>query len=449
MSSQSRRGFLKRSAGLATGATLAAGAPVSATAVSSSRVLGANNRIRIGLIGCGGRGSGDLKQFLKIDGIQCVALSDVDTAQREKTQVEVLDPVEQKLEQKTQDFRRLLDRTDLDAVIVATPDHWHAIPTVMACQSGKDVYVEKPLALTIHEGRVMVDAARKYNRVVQMGTQQRSAPHFSDAVEYVKSGKLGKIRLVRAWAYLDWKGEMPVQPDGPPPEGVDYDLWLGPAVEKPFNPNRFHFSFRWYWDYSGGLMTDWGAHMIDIANWAMDVKAPRSAVSVGGKFGYPQDAMETPDTQQVIWGFDEDFSMVWEHALGVGRGPEAREHGIQFHGNEGVLVVDRHGWEVYPETDKIDKDVREFRSLGKPRHNIKTYAYHLTHVENFVDCMRSRERPNADVEIGHNSMIACHLGNIAFRVGCRVEWNIEAEKVVGDEEAARLVRKEYRLPWKL
>ena len=449
MSSQSRRGFLKRSAGLATGATLAAGAPVSATAVSSSRVLGANNRIRIGLIGCGGRGSGDLKQFLKIDGIQCVALSDVDTAQMEKTQVEVLDPVEQKLEQKTQDFRRLLDRTDLDAVIVATPDHWHAIPTVMACQSGKDVYVEKPLALTIHEGRVMVDAARKYNRVVQMGTQQRSAPHFSDAVEYVKSGKLGKIRLVRAWAYLDWKGEMPVQPDGPPPEGVDYDLWLGPAVEKPFNPNRFHFSFRWYWDYSGGLMTDWGAHMIDIANWAMDVKAPRSAVSVGGKFGYPQDAMETPDTQQVIWGFDEDFSMVWEHALGVGRGPEAREHGIQFHGNEGVLVVDRHGWEVYPETDKIDKDVREFRSLGKPRHNIKTYAYHLTHVENFVDCMRSRERPNADVEIGHNSMIACHLGNIAFRVGRRVEWNIEAEKVVGDEEAARLVRKEYRSPWKL
>ena len=449
MSSQSRRGFLKRSAGLATGATLAAGAPASATAISSSRVLGANNRIRIGLIGCGGRGTGDLKQFLKFDGIQCVALSDVDTTQMEKTQAEALDPVEQKAEQQTQDFRRLLDRTDLDAVIVATPDHWHAIPTVMACQSGKDVYVEKPLALTIHEGRVMVDAARKYNRVVQMGTQQRSAPHFSDAVEYVKSGQLGKIRLVRSWAYLDWKGEMPVQPDGPPPEGVDYDLWLGPAVEKPFNPNRFHFSFRWYWDYSGGLMTDWGAHMIDIANWAMDVKAPRSAVSVGGKFGYPKDAMETPDTQQVIWGFDEDFSMIWEHALGVGRGPEAREHGVQFHGNEGVLVVDRQGWEVYPETDKIDKDVREFRSLGKPRHNIKRIAYHLMHVENFVDCMRSRERPNADVEIGHNSMIACHLGNIAFRVDRRVEWDPDGEKVVGDCEAARLVKQEYRSPWKL
>ena len=158
--------------------------------------------------------------------------------------------------------------------------------------------------------------------------------------------------------------------------------------------------------------------------------------------------METPDTQQVIWGFDEDFSMVWEHALGVGRGPEAREHGVQFHGNEGVLVVDRHGWEVYP-GDRQDRqrDVREFRSLGKPRHNIKAYAYHLTHVENFVDCMRSRERPNADVEIGHNSMIACHLGNIAFRVGRRVEWDPDREKVVGDREAARLVKQEYRSPW--
>ena len=448
MSSQNRRGFLKQSAGVAAGATLSTGT-TSATAASSSRVMGANNQIRIGVIGCGNRGRGDLRQFLKLDGIQCVGLSDVDTAQMTQTQSEILDPVEQKADQQTQDFRRLLDRTDLDAVIVATPDHWHALPTIMACQSGKDVYVEKPLSLSIHEGRVMVDVARKYDRVVQMGTQQRSAPHYADAVEYVQSGKLGKIRLVRSWAYLDWKGEMPVQPDGAPPAGVDYDLWLGPAKKRPFNPSRFHFSFRWYWDYSGGLMTDWGAHMIDIANWAMDVKAPRSAVSVGGKFGYPQDAMETPDTQQVIWGFDENFSMIWEHALGVGRGPEASEHGVQFHGNDGVLVVDRMGWEVYAETDKIDKDVREYRSIGKPRHRIKSYAYHLTHVENFVECMRSRERPRADVEIGHNSMIACHLGNIAFRVGRKVDWDIDQEKVVGDPEAARLVKQEYRSPWKL
>lgn len=294
----------------------------------------------------------------------------------------------------------------------------------------------------------MVNMARRHNRVVQMGTQQRSAPHYTEAVEYVKSGKLGRVRLVRAWAYLDWKGETPVLPDEPVPEGVDYDMWLGPAPKVPFNRNRFHFTFRWYWPYSGGLMTDWGAHMIDIANWAMGVKAPSTAMSVGGKFAYPKDAMETPDTQQVMWQYPE-FSMIWEHALGVGRGPEAREHGVQFHGESGVLVVDRQGWEVYPETDRIDKPLRVFKSAGMPRNNIRKDDMHERHVQDFIDCMRSRRRPRSDVEIGHNSMIACHLGNAAFRLGRRVDWDVEQEKPRGDKEAEELMRPNYRAPWKL
>jgi predicted dehydrogenase len=238
-----------------------------------------------------------------------------------------------------------------------------------------------------------------------------------------------------------------VKPDTDPPSSVDYDLWLGPALKRPFNRNRFHFSFRWYWDYCGGLMTDWGAHMIDIANWAMGIKAPSSAVSVGGKFGYPQDAMETPDTQQVIWEFPE-FSMVWEHALGVGRGPEAREHGVAFHGNEGVLVIDRAGWEVHSETQP-GRPYREFKNTGLPRQGIGGEDSHLLHVQNFLDCMRSRERPRSDVEIGHNSMIACHLGNIAYRLGRQVKWDVDNERMIGDEEAQRNVSREYRAPWKL
>ncbi len=356
-------------------------------------------------------------------------------------------PAGQKPDLVTRDFRRVIDRKDIDAVIVATPDHWHPLPTIMACQSGKDVYVEKPLSVSIAEGRAMVNAARKYDRVVQMGTQQRSASHYTKAVEYVNSGKLGKIRLVRAWAYLDWVGELPVKPDGDPPASADYDLWLGPAPKRPFNPNRFHFSFRWYWDYCGGLMTDWGAHMIDIANWAMGIKAPSSAVSVGGKFGYPDDAMQTPDTQQVIWEYPQ-FSMVWEHALGVGRGPEAREHGVAFHGNEGVLVIDRAGWEVYPETVP-GRGYREFRYAGLPRQGIGSEDSHLLHVKNFLDSMRSRQRPRSDVEIGHNSMIACHLGNIAYRLGRQVKWDVENERMIGDEEAQRFVSRDYRAPWKL
>jgi predicted dehydrogenase len=413
-------------------------------------VAGANDRIRVGLIGCGGQGSYDLRNALRIKNVQCVALCDPDDRQVERVARGVVQPVHSTADLlTTKDFRKVLELKDLDAVIVATPDHWHALPMIVACQAGKDVYVEKPLSVSIAEGRRMVDAARKYDRVVQMGTQQRSASHYAQAIEYVRSGKLGKIRLVRAWAYLDWKGETPVLPDTDPPPELDYDLWLGPAPKRPFNQNRFHFTFRWFWDYAGGLVTDWGAHMIDIANWGMGIKAPSSAVSVGGKFGYPKDAMETPDTQQVIWEFP-DFSMIWEHALGVGRGPETREHGVAFHGNNGVLVVDRSGWEVYPETDRIDKRVREYKMTGLPRQGLAWGEdYSLLHVQNFVECMRSRKRPTSDVEIGHNSMIACHLGNVAYRLGRQVKWDVEREAFLGDSEAQRYLSRPYREPWKL
>ena len=438
----SRRSFL---------ASAAAGTAVPMTAASASRILGANDRIRLGLIGCGGMGRGDLNDMLKAGKTQAVALCDVDESQIAKTHKSVVADYEQEAELRTGDFRRVLDRDDIDAVIVATPDHWHALPTVEACKAGKDVYVEKPLAMTVWEGRQMVTAARKYERVVQMGTQQRSGSQYLAAKEYIDSGKLGRVRLVRCWAYLDWKGETPHQPDGPAPSGVDYDMWLGPTEARPYNRNRFHFSFRWYWAYSGGLMTDWGAHMIDIANWYMGIKSPTSAMSVGGKFAYPKDAMETPDTQQVLYEFPE-FSMVWEHALGVGRGPADREHGVMLHGEKGILIVDRQGWEILPETDRIDKRVREYKAAGVPWQAYRPDRddMHLDHVKNFLECMRTRERPRSDVEISHDSMIGCHLGNAAVRTGRRVYWDVENEKVVDDPEAeAIMYKRPYRKPWKL
>ena len=441
-----RRSFIKSS--FAAAGMTAARPVVAQTANSASRVPGANDRIRVALIGCGGMGSGDLEDFLKIKNTECVALCDPDDRQVGRAAKNVVEPVHSASGLfTTRDFRKVLDIKELDAVIVATPDHWHALPTIMACQAGKDVYVEKPLSVSIGEGRAMVNAARKYGRVVQMGTQQRSATHYSRAIDFVRSGKLGKIRMVRAWAYLDWVGETPVVPDSDAPPEVDYDVWLGPAVKRPFNRNRFHVSFRWFWDYSGGLMTDWGAHMIDIANWGMGIKAPSSAVSVGGKFGFPHDATETPDTQQVIWEFPE-FSMIWEHAIGVGRGPETREHGVMFHGNDGVLVIDRGGWEVYPETNP-GETMREYKMAGLPRQGNRNEDYHLLHVKNFVDCMRSREKPHSDVEIGHNSMIACHLGNIAYRIGRQVKWDVEKEQMINDPEAQKYVLRPYRTPWAL
>ena len=447
----SRRRFLAQSAASAAGVlgTSAAG-PTLLSAQSQSRVAGANRRVRVGLIGCGGMGYTDLRDMLKA-GAQVVALCDVDDRQVAKVADNVAKNFDQKAELTTRDFRKVLDRKDIDAVIVATPDHWHALPTVQACLAGKDVYVEKPLALTIGEGRVMVDAARAHGRVVQMGTQQRSGSQFTEAVDYVKSGKLGKIRLVKTWAYQDWMGNIPNKPDTSAPAAVDYDMWLGPAKLRPFNENRFHFNFRWYYDYSGGLMTDWGAHMIDIANWGMDVKAPKAAMSVGGKFGFPDDAEETPDTQQALWECD-GFSMMWEHATAVGQGPYMRDHGVAFHGNNGVLVVDRGGWEVFPETESVQTAKgrkKSYRMAGEPRRGTGGEDSHLKHVEDFLECMDTRKAPRSDVEIGHNSMIACHLANIAFRLNRRVQWDVAGERFVNDDEAQRLVMPTYRAPWAL
>jgi predicted dehydrogenase len=448
---KNRRKFLQDSIGLGAtaGFTLLNSQAIRAqtTISSQNKILGANDRIRIGVIGCGGMGWGNIRDFIRFKEVEVASVCDVD----DDNSALMLKRIESESGQRAinagRDFRKVLDQKDIDAVVISTPDHWHALMAVMACQAGKDIYVEKPLALTIGEGRIIVDAARKYNRVVQVGTQQRSAPHFQRAIEYVKSGKLGKIRLVRAWSYQDWMGNVPKVPDSEPPPNVDYDMWLGPAPKRPFNKNRFHFNFRWFWDYSGGLMTDWGAHMIDIANWGMGIKAPSSAMSVGGKYGYPDDAEETPDTQQVLWGFS-DFSMIWEHATALGRGPEVRDHGVAFHGNNGVLVVDRNGWEVYPETE-TGKEGKVYRSIGHPRQRPDRAEMHLLHVDNFLQCMRNRNRPVSDVEIGHNSLIACHLGNIAYRLGRQVKWDVENERILDDKEAQGYVMKEYRAPWKL
>jgi predicted dehydrogenase len=420
------------------------------TAASQDRVAGANKRVRVALVGCGGMGQSNLRAALRL-GAQAVALCDVDDEQVAKTKAWVAKDFSQTPELETRDFRKVLERKDVDAVLIGTPDHWHALPTIMACEAGKDVYVEKPLSLTIAEGRAMVDVARRTNRVVQMGTQQRSAPHFAEAVEYVKSGALGKIRLVKCWAYQDWMGNIPPVPDAEPPSTVDYDMWLGPAPKRPFNRNRFHFNFRWYYDYSGGLMTDWGAHMIDIANWGMGVTAPNSAVSVGGKFGFPDDAEETPDTQQALWEYD-GYSMVWEHATAIGQGPYMRDHGTAFHGNNGVLVVDRGGWEVFPETvtDASKGWKKTYRAAGVPRRGAGNFESHLAHVRDFLECMDSRKRPRSDVEIGHNSMIACHLANVAFRTQRRINWDVKNERVIGGDAGIQvLINKPYREPWSL
>ena len=437
-----RRQFLQQSSQVAAGALLPG--PLLATANQTAR--SAADTLSVALIGCNSMGWADLTSMIKHPNVRCVGLCDVDQNVLTKRAADL-----EKLSATTgtnpkpilySDFRKLLDNKAIDAVIVGTPDHWHCLPTVMACQAGKDVYVEKPLANSIEECNLMVAAARKHNRVVQVGQWQRSGGHWEAAIDYVRSGKLGTIRTVKTWAYMPYGKTFPVVPDGPAPAGVDYGMWLGPAPERPFNKSRFHGSFRYFWDYAGGLMTDWGAHMIDMALWGMNVTTPQSVMAMGGRFGFPDHAGETPDTMQVLYDFGK-FTVQWEQAIGIARGPYDREHGVAFIGNLGTVVADRDGWELMPEADN-----GSYLTPAMPRH--QRYGNDLDkHTLNFVECVRSRQQPNAPAEVGRNVAINAQLGNMAHRLGRKLVWNESEQTVVDDPKANELVKAHYRSPWRL
>jgi len=304
------------------------------------------------------------------------------------------------------------------------------------------VFVEKPLANTIEECNLMVKAARKYDRVVQVGQWQRSDPHWNEAANYLKAGNIGRIRTVKVWAYQDGKPTLPVIPDSPVPAGVDYDMWLGPAPKRPFNTYRFHYNFRFFWDYAGGLMSDWGVHLLDYALEGMGADLPTSILSSGGKFAYPNDAMETPDTLMATYAY-KNFNIIWDHACGISHGLYGRKEGLAFFGENGTLVLDRAGWEVIPEiSNKIARmDAVPFKKgEGKGLYN---------HVGNMLECIKTRELPNADVAIGAKVAKMSHLANISSRVGRGLVWDDANSLFVNDPEATALVKAHYRDPWKL
>lgn len=349
MINKSRRKFIQQTA-LAT-AGLSLPGLFSAEAFSGSlKTISANDKINVGLIGCKGMGWSNLRAHLTMPEVNCIALADIDQRVLDERTANVKE-LRGNTPSQYKDYRKMLENKDIDVIIIGTPDHWHCLNMIHAVEAGKHVYVEKPLANSIEECNLMVKAANRYNKVVQVGQWQRSGSHYDDAINYVQSGKLGQIRLVKCWAYQGWMNPVEVKPDTTPPPGVDYDMWLGPAPQRPFNENRFHFNFRWFWDYAGGLMTDWGVHEIDIALYAMGAKAPKSVMASGGKLAYPNDASETPDTLQTVYEYD-DFNLLWEHATGIDNGNYGRNEGIAFIGNNGTLVVNRGGWEVIPEREQ-------------------------------------------------------------------------------------------------
>jgi predicted dehydrogenase len=417
----SRRGFLtSAAAGLA--ATSLRGAP--------------SDRIRVGFIGLGGMGTGRLNQFMKHADVEAAAVCDLDRRHVERA-AGLVEKAQGRKPEVFSDYRKLLDRKDLDAVMIATPDHWHALPAIQACQAGKDVFVEKPLSYSIGEGRAMVRAAERYSRVTQMGNHiHNDLPNYRRVVELVRSGSLGKVNRVYC-ALTSNEKPLVTQPDSAPPAELDYDFWLGPAPKRAYNPNRSHFTYRYFWDYSGGYFIDFWCHFTDVAYWALDLQAPKSVSAAGGRW-LAQDSAETPDVLEVLYEYP-GLILTWTlHPKGR-PGYDHMGSCVIFEGTEATLVTNYSRHEVWVKGKRADDFPRPAASIPDSP----------GHIREFLDSIRTRKPTTCNVAYGHRLTKGGLLGNIAFRTGERIEWDDARERVTNSGRAAKLVTRRYRKPWKL
>jgi len=434
MEEETRRSFVKR---MGVASALAAGGFLN----WNPRALGANERVVLGLIGGRNQGRGDALRAIKV-GAEIKTFCDLDQAILDKVNPD-LEKAQGKAPGTTKEFRRLLDDKDIDGVIIATPDHWHTAIALLACQAGKDVYIEKPLSQTIQEGHLIRDAARKYKRVAQVGLQNRSAEHYQTAIDYVKSGKLGKICEINAWE-CQVRASIGTPPDSDPPATVDYDVWLGPAPKRPFNINRFHYTWRFFWDYGNTELGNQGVHMLDVAMWGIqalrgvDNCLPKRVSGTSGIY-WLNDAKEVPDTQVLIYDYG-DFLLTWELRSFARHHPiDGRTEGIAFNGADATLVVGHEGWKVY------DKD----GNTGPVFEGKDAYTQSGAHEGNFLECIKSRNTPHEDVELGRLSTTLCHLGNICTHLQRDIVFDPKTETFGHDKAANAYLTKEYRKPYTL
>ncbi len=444
---------------------LGAAAATAMSAASYERVLGANERIGVGFIGFGLIGKQHVADFKRFDDVDLLGLCDVYRPRLEEGLVYLGNPKAKGYG----DFRKMYEDKDIQGVIIATPDHWHALLTILACAAGKDVYVEKPMTAFIDEGKWMIQAARRYNRVVTVGTQRRHGRGVAEARKIVETGTLGNIHSVRIASYRNIYPGFGKTPVSAPPADFDYDMWLGPAQKKPYTPHRGLYHFRWFWDYSGGQMTNLGAHIIDQVLWVMSAKGPTQVTSVGGRYALEDDG-ETPDLQDALWvfpGFVLNYAIREANAM---RG-DAAARGQVYLGTKGSMLLSGQ-YEVLPEY-RIDpvNDIPPFagQPVGGPvrsdtqptawieasKGGVESDARYGTGGEDtlamnerdWLNSIRSRKRPFCDVEQGHRVAAVCNLANISLRLGRSIQWDPEKEQVVGDKEASAMCFRPYRAPW--
>lgn len=430
-----------------------------ASALSAGRVLGANNRVRVGFIGLGNRGDQVLSAFLEHKDKDCEVAAVCDIYQ----------PYVDFAAKKTggnpkqyKDYRSLLGNKDIDAAVIVTPDHWHALMCVEACAAGKDVYVEKPLSLCVAEGRAMVKAAREHKRVVQCGIQRMSSSYCQEAAELIRKGAIGKVTVVRAFhVQNEWPNGIGSPPDGEPPEGFDWDAWIGPAPMRKYNKNRGFYRFRWFYDYSGGQLTNFGVHYLAQIQASLGADAPLSVVALGGKFAN-YDNREVPDTLEVLWHYPNDTLVTFSQFNATGAAPAGKPCEIEFRGTKGTMYFRTNGYEIVPEVvtlnefaarTPLDRTVEKgWRTGAKAQIEAKVVSGSIKdadHARNFLDCVKSRKSPTCDVEYGHRCTTAALIANIAHRSKAYLEWDAKAERFTNNNAANKALVVEYRKPYQL
>jgi predicted dehydrogenase len=400
----------------------------SAAVLARPRLVAASDKVNVAIMGVRGRGRALTQEFVNLADVRVASFCEVDPRVVGRA-AQMVEKAQGKQPPVVSDVRRILDDKSVDAIVIATPDHWHAPATLMACAAGKDVYVEKPAAHNFREGRMMVEAARKHKRVVQMGTQARSRESTRRAIEYAQSGKLGRVHLAKAWN-LQLRENIGRKADSAVPQGVDYDTWTGPAPMLPFNENRFHYQWHWHWNYGTGDMGNDGVHQLDQARWALGVGLPRRAAGMAAKLHFDDD-QQTPDTMNIAFDYG-DMQLIFEmRDWNPYAGPGGFQNGVAVYGTDGYLET-AGGFRVFDAGGKLVLEEK---------------ASPDAHARNFIDCVKSRRRPNADIEIGHTSTALCHLGNIVARTGRAVAFDAQTQAIIGDPEANQLLGRSYRKHW--
>jgi predicted dehydrogenase len=443
---EKRREFIKKftvgSAGLAIGGTA-----FGFNAKSYRNILGSNDRIRIGIIGVNGRGNQMGRTFARTPGAEVGTICDVDTRAIPKAiqSITSLNPAPA-APKSEKDCRKVLDDKTIDAIYIATPDHWHAPLTIMGCKAGKHVYCEKPLSHNPREGELSLEAARKYNRVVQMGAQRRSAPNIRAGIEELHNGIIGRVYLAKTW-YTNMRKETFLKP-GNVPEWLDYELWQGPAPRMPYQDGLIHYNWHWFWHWGTGEALNNGTHEVDVARWGLNVDFPTRVTSVGGRYHFKDD-WQTPDTQVITWDYPGRVSLMWENRSCNGRNIEGLDRGIIFYGENGSLDTGRDEYKVYDLSGKLVKEVggkTEGTVQGRDAAN-PSPGMDGQHIADFLDAIRNNRRPNCDVELGFKSTVAAQLGNIAWRMGRDLKIDPKNGHIIGDAEAQKLWSRDYEKGW--